>query len=291
MVEISASMVKELREKTGAGMMDCKKALVETLGDLDKAFEHLRQKGIASASKKADRPAAEGLVVAATNSDQTLGLLLEVNCETDFVARNEHFKELTDTLTKCILETKVTDVDSLMTQSFEGQSIKDLISSYIAKTGENIVVKRFHLMKTPSTSSIVGTYVHSLGGKMGALITLEADKAIAGLEHMANLGREIAMHVVSSKPQFLAKTDVPSDLVENERRIESNKADLADKKPEIKQKIIDGRVDKIMAERCLLEQPFVKDPSLSVGKYLDEQSKTHSTKLNVTNYVFFLLGQ
>ncbi len=291
MVEISASMVKELREKTGAGMMDCKKALVETLGDLDKAFEHLRQKGIASASKKADRPAAEGLVVAATNNDHTLGVLLEVNCETDFVARNEHFKELTDKLTKCILETKVTDVDSLMTQNFEGQSIKDLISSYIAKTGENIVVKRFHLMKSPNTSTIIGTYVHSLGGKMGALVTLEADKAIAGLEHMANLGREIAMHVVSSKPQFLAKTDVPSDLVENERRIESNKADLADKKPEIKQKIIDGRVDKIMAERCLLEQPFVKDPSLSVGKYLAEQSKTHAAKLNVTNYVFFLLGQ
>ncbi len=291
MVEISASMVKELREKTGAGMMDCKKALVETLGDLEKAFEHLRQKGIASASKKADRPAAEGLVVTATNKDHTLGLILEVNCETDFVARNEQFKELTDKLCTCILEHQPKDVQALLELNFDGQKVSDLVSSYIAKTGENIVVKRFHVMKTPGNTSIVGTYVHSLGGKMGALVTLEADKAINGLEHMVNLGREVAMHVVSSKPQFLSKEHVPSDEIENERRIESNKADLADKKPEIKQKIIDGRVDKIMAEKCLMEQPFVKDPGLSVGKYLGEQGKAHGAKLNVSNYVFYVLGQ
>lgn len=291
MVEISASMVKELREKSGAGMMDCKNALVESLGDLEKAFERLRQKGIAAASKKADRTAAEGLVVAELNNNTTFGVLLEVNCETDFVARNEHFKELTHKLSHILLEAKPLDVETLLVTNHEGQLVKDLLSNYISKTGENIVIKRFDYLKASDDNSLIGMYVHSLGGKMGALVTLQADKSLVNKDHVAVLGREIAMHIVSSKPQFISKAYVPQDVVDNERRIESNKADLADKKEEIKKKIIEGRVDKLMAERCLMEQPFIKDPSLTVGKYLAEQGKNLGLKLDVTNYVFFVLGQ
>jgi elongation factor Ts len=290
MVEISASMVKELREKSGAAMMDCKKALVESSGDFEKAFEWLRQKGVATAGKKASRSASEGLVVGNATPDNKTAVLLELNCETDFVARNEQFTALAKELGEHALKTKSKDAESFLNQKYSNGTIKERITEAVAKTGENIVVRRLTLIESTKPHGVVGLYVHAVGGKLGALIEIGADKAADG-EKLTALARELAMHVVSAKPQYINKEEVPAELIENERRIESGKADLADKKPEMRDKIVQGRVDKILAERCLLEQPFVKDGSVTVGKYLAQKGKELGAELTALRFALFILGE
>ncbi len=287
MVEISAALVKELRDKTGAAMMDCKRALVEAGGDFDKACEILRQRGIAVASKKSSRVASEGLVVGKVADDGKSAVLIEVNCETDFVARNEAFTDLTKHLCEVALETKSTTAEQLLKAKTNGSTVEDLISQAIAKTGENIVVRRLSLLELGNKSGVFGLYIHSQGGKIGALVKFETSNAIAN----DAFGREIAMHIAFAKPQYLSKQEISADVIENEKRIESGKADLADKKAEIKEKIITGRLDKILGERCLLEQPFVKDSALSVGKYIEEQAKQLKTDIKVTGYSLLILGE
>ena len=291
MVEISASMVKELREKSGAAMMDCKRALVESSGDFEKAFEWLRQKGVATAGKKASRSASEGLVVGVVAPDNKSGVLIEVNCETDFVARNDQFTDLCKELSQGALKNKPKDVDGFLSQSCGSSTIKDRITEAVAKTGENIVVRRVTVLESKSAHGVVGLYVHAVGGKLGALIEISSDKAVES-DKLVALAREIAMHVVSAKPQYISKDEVPKDLIENERRIESGKADLADKKPEMRDKIVQGRVDKIMAERCLLEQPFVKDPSQTIAKYLAAKGKEFGgAELKPEHFALYILGE
>jgi elongation factor Ts len=289
MVEISASMVKDLREKSGAAMMDCKKALLEAQGDFDKAFEILRQKGAASASKKSSRSAQEGSIFGLVSADGKHGVILELNCETDFVARNPEFTDLTKELCTIALDNKITCVDSLAKAKAAQGTVQDLITEKIAKTGENIVLKRLSALDAKD-NGFVGLYMHALGGKMGALVEISSSKPVSA-EEATQLGREIAMHTVSSKPEFVSKTDVPAELIEHERRVEEGKADLADKKPEIREKIVSGRVDKILAERCLMEQPFVKDPGQSVSNYLSSKGKALSTEFKVLSFVNFILGE
>jgi elongation factor Ts len=290
MVEISASMVKELREKSGAAMMDCKKALVESSGDFEKAFEWLRQKGVASASKKSSRIASEGLVVGQVASDGKSGVLLEVNCETDFVARNEQFVELSKEICQAGLQSKPKSLEALLAAKTAQGPISDVITQAVAKTGENIVVRRLAFFELAGKEGTIGLYVHALGGKMGALIEIAANKPVA-LDKASALAREVAMHVVSAKPQYLERSEIAPDVIENERRIELGKADLADKKPEIREKIVSGRVDKIFAERCLLEQPFVKDPSITVHKYLAQKGSELGAELKPTRFALFILGE
>jgi len=290
MVEISASMVKELREKSGAAMMDCKKALVEAAGDFEKAFEWLRQKGVAVASKKSSRVASEGLVVGQVSSDGKTGVLIEVNCETDFVARNEEFVNLAKSIGELALKNKPADVEALLNVKTEAGTLTNTLSEAVAKTGENVVVRRYALLDLGSKNGIVGLYVHALGGKMGALIELVANKPV-DQEKLAPFVREIAMHVVSAKPQYVTREEISADVVENERRIESGKADLADKKPEIREKIVTGRVDKIFAERCLIEQPFVKEPTTTVGKIVSQKGAEAGVELHPDKFVLFILGE
>jgi elongation factor Ts len=290
MVEISASMVKELRERSGAAMMDCKKALVEAEGDFEKAFEWLRQKGVAVASKKAARTASEGLVVGQVSADGKTGVIVEVNCETDFVARNEEFVALAREIAEEALKHKPADAEALLNLPWDGRTLRDYVTEKVAKTGENIVVRRLAVFELGAPAGSVGLYVHALGGKMGALLELHSDKHVA-VDQMGALARELAMHVVSSKPQFVRREDVPADVIENERRIESGKADLADKKPEIRAKIIQGRVDKIVAERCLTEQPFVKDPSLTVLQYLKQKGGELGADIKAARFALFILGE
>ncbi|HEY9715797.1 MAG TPA: translation elongation factor Ts [Chroococcales cyanobacterium] len=290
MVEISASMVKELRDKSGAAMMDCKKALVEAAGDFEKAFEWLRQKGVAVANKKSSRAASEGLVVAEVSPDGKVGAIVEVNCETDFVARNDEFKNLANELVKLVLTNKPKDVDAFLAQKAKSGTVKELITEAVAKTGENMMVRRLEVFELGGENGIVGLYVHSLGGKMGALLELAATSKVDA-DKLAPIAREIAMHVVSAKPQYLTREAVPADIIENERRIESGKADLAEKKAEMRDKIVQGRVDKIISERCLSEQPFVKDPSQSVSKYLAAKGKELGTELKPVRYALFILGE
>ncbi|PWT94846.1 MAG: elongation factor Ts [Candidatus Melainabacteria bacterium] len=290
MVEISASMVKELREKSGAAMMDCKKALVEAAGDFEKAFEWLRQKGVAMASKKSARTAAEGLIVGQVSQDGKKGVLLEINCETDFVARNEQFVELTKQISDAALQSQPKSVEELLKAKAPGGTVEALVTEAIAKTGENIVVRRLASFQLGSKNGLIGLYVHALGGKMGAIIEVEASGPVAA-EKLGNAVRELAMHIVFAKPQYLERSQVPNEIVENERRIESGKADLADKKPEIREKIVSGRVDKIFAERCLMDQPFVRDSAITAGKFLSQKGSELGITLKPTHYALFILGE
>ena len=287
MVEISAARVKELREKTGAAMMDCKRALVQAEGNLDKACEILRQEGIAVANKKSSRTASEGLVVGKVADNGKSAVILEVNSETDFVARNEEFVNLTTKLTDIALSAKTSSVEQLLRAKAGESTVENLISQAIAKTGENIVVRRISFFDLCDKPGLFGLYIHSLGGKIGSLVKFETTAPIPN----ETFSREIAMHVVFAKPQFLSKKDVPASVIENEKRIESGKADLADKKEEIREKIISGRLDKLMAERCLLEQPFVKEPTITVQKYIDEQVKQLKIDIKATGYALMILGE
>ncbi len=290
-VEISAAMVKDLREKSGAAMMDCKRALVEATGDFEKAFEILRQKGAAAAGKKASRTTSEGLVVGQVSECGKVAALVEVNCETDFVARNDEFQALGKELATIALNQKPESVEDFMTKSSSKGTVKDLVTEAIAKTGENIGIKRLSVLEVKEGNGVTGMYIHSLGGKMGAIVELAADKCVKGCADMANLAREIAMHVVSAKPTYLDKDSVPKDMIENERRIEMGKADLAEKKPEMREKIVAGRVDKIIAERCLTEQPFVKEQTSSVGKYLAAKGKELGVTTSPVRFSLFILGE
>ncbi len=289
MVDISASMVKELREKSGAAMMDCKKALVEAEGDVEKAFEVLRQKGVAVANKKSGRAASEGLVVGQIAADGKSGAIVEINCETDFVARNDQFIDLTKQITELVLKNKPVDAEVFLEQSAGSKTVKDLVTETVAKIGENIILRRLAVFEA-SGDGIVGLYIHALGGKMGALLELSSTKSV-DREKLAAIAREIAMHVVSAKPQFISKEEIPADVIENERRIESGKADLAEKKPEMREKIVTGRVDKLMNERSLQEQMFVKDPNNSVGKYLQLKGTELGTELKPIRFALFILGE
>lgn len=290
-VEISASMVKDLREKSGAAMMDCKKALVEAGGDFEKAFEILRQKGAAAAGKKASRITSEGLVVGQVSECGKACALVEVNCETDFVARNEEFQALGKELAAIALKEKPATVEALLEKPSSKGTVKELITEAIAKTGENIQVKRLEVFDLKEGTGSTGLYIHTLGGKMGAIVELSTDKCVNGCADTKALAREVAMHVVSAKPTYLDREAVPAEMIENERRIESGKADLADKKPEMRDKIVAGRVDKILAERCLTEQPFVKEQSTSVGKYLTAKGKELGVTTKPVRFALFILGE
>ncbi len=289
MVDISASMVKELRDKSGAPMMDCKKALVEAEGDVEKAFEGLRQKGIAVANKKSGRAASEGLVVGQIAADGKSGAIVEINCETDFVARNDHFIDLTKSVTELVMKNKPANAEVFLEQSAGSKTVKDLVTEVVAKIGENIIIRRLAVFEA-SGDGIVGLYIHALGGKMGALLELSSSKSV-DREKLAAIAREIAMHVVSAKPQFISKEEIPADVIENERRIEAGKADLAEKKPEMREKIVTGRVDKLLNERSLQEQMFVKDPNNSVGKYLQLKGTELGTELKPVRFALFILGE
>ncbi len=289
MVEISASMVKELRDRTGAAMMDCKKALVEASGDAEKAVELLRQKGIAVAGKKASRAASEGLVVGEVTADGK-GVLLEVNCETDFVARNPEFIELTEQLRRELLKSNPAAVEDLLKLKVGSGTVQDLITEKVAKIGENILVRRFAKFELGASKGSIGLYIHALGGKMGALLELQSTKDVPA-EEVSALSKEIAMHIVSAKPSFVSREEIPAEVIENERRIEAGKADLADKKPELRDKIVQGRVDKLLAERCLLEQPFVKDPSQTIAQYLKGKGQGWGADLKPIRFSLFILGE
>ncbi|MDD3236536.1 MAG: translation elongation factor Ts [Candidatus Gastranaerophilales bacterium] len=248
-MSITAGQVKELREKTGAGIMDAKKALVETDGDMEKAVEILRQKGVASADKKMSRIAAEGVIASAIVDN--VGAMLEINCETDFVAKNEEFKQLANDIAKLVVTANPADIDALSeVQTAEGMSVAELIKEKIAKIGEKITLRRFVRYE-----GNIGTYIHN--GKIGVLLNTSApDEA---------LEKDICLHIASSAPEFVSRAQIPQDVIDEETRIEMGKEDLAKKPEQIRAKIVEGRVNKLMSHKCLLEQPFVKNPDETIA--------------------------
>jgi len=255
-MSVTAEAVKQLRERTGAGMMECKKALVETNGDLDAAAELMRKQGLAKADKKAARVAAEGVVALEKSADGKSAAMVEVNCETDFVAREADFQGFSADVAKVALTAGAADVDALIANKLaSGETIDERRRALISKIGENISVRRHATM---SSTGFLGAYRH--GTRICALVAIEGGDAA--------LAHDLAMHVAASNPEFLSAADVPADLVAKEREIETEKA-LAEGKPaDIVAKMVEGRIRKTLNEKALLGQPFVKDPDQTVEKLL-----------------------
>ena len=283
---VTAQMVKELREMTSAGMMDCKKVLVETDGDMDKAVELLREKGLAKAAKKAGRVAAEGLVKFAFSADAKKAAIVEVNSETDFVAKNEEFIGFVGNLATMALDATDTSMEHFMTQSYEAEgTVQDALNNKIAKIGENMNVRRFEQMAAPGCVYV--GYSHG-GGQIGVVIGLETE---ATAEQVAALGKDIAMQVASMNPKFVDETGVDPAWLEEEKKIAIQLL-LNEGKPEaMMEKIIPGKIKAILKEVCLVDQKFVKNGDLTVKQYVDEVAKEIGKTIKVASMVRYEVGE
>ena len=277
---VTASDIKNLRERTGAGMLDCKKALSEAGGNVEAAIDWLREKGISKAAKKSGRIASEGAVTAYIHGGGKIGVLLEVNAETDFVVNNDIFQAFVAAMAKEVVETKPADLDAFMAQPFSGDgelTIDQYRSTIIEKIGENIKISRIQLLEKRANTS-VGLYSH-MGGKIVSFVELE------GADSQDQLARDIAMHVAAINPTCIDESGVPAETLERERRIFAEQAAESGKPPEIVEKMVNGRVAKFLKEITLVGQPFVKDDKVSVGKLLD------GAGARVTSFVRFEVGE
>ena len=259
-MQISAALVKELRERTGAGMMDCKRALVEAKGDLESAVERLRKSGQAKADRKSGRVTAQGLVGIATRAGR--GAMVEVNCETDFVAKEDRFRAFVQVVADCVLQHALQDVEALLACLLdeEGTSVEERRRELIGQLGENITVRRLVTLAAPGGT--LGAYSH--GGRIGVLVAIDGGNAA--------VGKDLAMHVAASRPVAISEADLPADLLDREREILRAQAAGSGKAAAIQDKMVNGRLSKYVREITLLGQPFVKDPDQSVRKYLERAS-------------------
>lgn len=275
MATISAKLVKELREKTGAGMMDCKKALTETDGDIDKAIDYLREKGIAKAAKKADRIAAEGLVHVETKGNDAV--IVEINSETDFVARNEGFQELVKEIANQVLDTKAETVEALMETTLpNGKSVDERIKEAISRIGEKLSVRRFAI-RTKTDNDAFGAYLH-MGGRIGVLTVVEGSTD-------EEAARDVAMHIAAINPKYVSSEQVSEEEINHEREVLKQQA-LNEGKPEnIVEKMVEGRLRKYLQEICAVDQDFVKNPDVTVEAFL----KTKGGKL--VDFVRYEVGE
>lgn len=265
-MEISASMVKDLRERTGAGMMDCKKALVESNGDMDKAIDYLREKGISKAAKKAERIAAEGLANIYVDKDNAV--VVELNSETDFVAKNAEFKELLDKIGNAILTNEVSDMQSVLDLKVGSDTVNDLIVNATAKIGEKISLRRFEKV-SKAKGEVFGTYLH-MGGKIASLTIVKGDNE--------DVARDVAMQAAAMRPLYTTIASVPEEDLEHEKSVIKEQVINEGKKPEFADKIVEGRIRKFYEETVLEEQAFIKDSGLTVKAYL-ENNKCELVKL------------
>jgi elongation factor Ts len=259
---ITAGLVKELRERTGSGMMECKKALVETDGDIEAAIDLMRKSGAAKADKKSGRTAAEGLIVFKNSSDSKNAVMVEINCETDFVTKGDDFLNFSSAVAQTALDQKPADIDALLATPLDGgESVGDATKTLIAKVGENMNVRRF---VSRTTDGVLGVYLH--GGRIGVMVELQGgDEALA---------KDIAMHVAASNPNCVSEDDVSAELIEKEKEIFSAQAAESGKPPEIVEKMVGGRINKFLKEITLLNQPFVKDPDQTVGQLVKAAGAT-----------------
>ena len=257
MAQITAALVKELREITGAGMMDCKKALVECEGDKDKAIDYLREKGIAKAAKKAGRIASEGVVAAAVTADGKTACIVEINSETDFVAKNENFQNLVKKIAEHIVACKPADMDALNASQMDGKTVAEVMTEAVASIGEKLSLRRFEVYTTEDGQ--LATYIH-MGGKIGVIVELSGGDE--------TLGKDVAMQIAAAKPQCIGRDDVDQEALAHEREVLRKQA-LEEGKPEkIVEKMVDGRINKYYKEVCLVEQEFVKDSDKTIKDIL-----------------------
>jgi elongation factor Ts len=289
MAAISAALVKELREKTGAGMMDCKKALTENDGDMEASVDWLRTKGLAAAQKKAGRVASEGLVGVATEGNS--GAVIEVNSETDFVSRNEDFQSFVKALAEIALAAGG-DEDAVKASDYPGtgRNVEDELTQRIATIGENISIRRAEAVSV--ANGVVSSYVHSALapglGKIGVLLALESEGDAGKLDE---LGKQLSMHIAAAQPQWVSKDEVSADALERERNVLREQAADSGKPPEIVEKMVEGRMRKFYEEVCLLEQTFVIDNETKIAKVLDAAAKDIGADVKVTGFVRFGLGE
>ena len=283
---VTAQLVKQLREMTGAGMMDCKKVLVETDGDIDKAVELLREKGLAKAAKKAGRIAAMGLVKTAFSADGKAAAIVEVNSETDFVAKNEEFINFVDTLAKMALESDAADMDAYMALPYEGEgTVQDALNNKIATIGENMNIRRFQKLNTPGV--VYTGYIHG-GGTIGVIVGLETE---ATADEIQVTGKDVAMQVASMNPKFLDETQVDPAWLESEKEIAKQQL-LNEGKPEnLLERIIPGKVKAILKEVCLVDQKFVKNGDLTVAQYVAEAGKELGKDMKVAEMIRYEVGE
>ena len=292
MANITSQMVKELREMTQAGMMDCKKALVEAEGVMEKAVEWLREKGLAAAAKKAGRIAAEGAVIDYVTEDKTVGAIVEVNCETDFVANTDNFKNFCKNIAKHVALSNPTDVDALMNQKFvddESKTITDLVSDATVSIGEKISIRRF--ARYAAKAGVVETYIH-MGGKIGVLLEVDNDKPETfGNEAFKAYYHDLTLQIAAARPGYVIKSEVPTDTLDKEKEILRAQA-LNEGKPEkIVDKMVEGRIEKYYKDVCLTEQGFVKDPEKSINQYTAEVSKEIGANIGPVRFARFERGE
>ena len=271
-MSVSADLVRQLRERTGSGMMECKKALVEAEGDLEAAAEIMRRKGLAKADKTAGRVAAEGRIAAAVSADGQTGVLVEVNSETDFVANGDEFRGFADSVARCALDAEPEDLDALLAVELDGKPVETVRQEMVAQLGENIEIRRFIRY---AAGRQVAQYLH--GARIGAMVELEGGDE--------QLGRDLAMHIAASSPVCVTPEEVPSDQLESEKEVLAAQARETGKPEEIVQKIVDGRLQKHLSEITLVGQPFVKDPDQTVGDLLESKGA------RVTRFARFEVGE
>ncbi len=275
-IVIDAQLVKTLREKTNAGLMECKRALAETGGDLEAAIDVLRKKGAASAAKKADREAKEGVIAQAIAPGAKVGVIVEVNCETDFVAKNDQFRGFTEELAKKIAATPNADLES------------DRVAA-VQKCGENIQIRR-HARIEVTDHGLVAAYIHT-GGKVGVLVEVGADKdATTAHEDFKQLVRDITLQIAAANPVCIERNEVSADLVARERAIYADQVPK-DKPPQIIEKIIDGKMGKFYSGACLLEQAFIKNPDQTINQLLAEKSKALGDKITIRRFLRYMVGE
>ena len=287
---ITASMVKELREMTGAGMMDCKKALAQTDGDMDKAIEFLREKGLAAAEKKAGRIAAEGLVATNVSADGKVASIVEVNSETDFVAKNEKFQNYVAEVAAQAAATEATDIDAFLAEAWASDSnmtVKEALAAQIAVIGENMNIRRFE--KIVAENGFVESYIHA-GGRVGVLV--EVETSVVNDQTKA-LAKDVAMQIAAISPKYLSSDEVPADYKEHEKEILKAQAmnENPDKPENIIEKMIIGRLNKQLKEVCLLEQAFIKDEDLTVKKHVETVAKEVGADITIKRFVRFETGE
>ena len=261
---ITTALIKELRERTGAGMLDCKKALEENGADIEKAIDWLREKGIAKAAKKSGRVAAEGLVFAAVSADRKKGAILEFNSETDFVGKNYEFKNFGEKLVQLSLEHDLTSEDELKAFELEGKKVEDNLTELIAKIGENMNIRRLKLV---STNGFIETYIH-LGGKIGVLLNVSGEATPENVEK----AKGVAMHVAAMDPKYLNSEQVTADDLEREKEIARHQLQQEGKPENIIEKILDGKMRKFYEENCLVNQKYVRDDSVTIEKFIAPSS-------------------
>jgi elongation factor Ts len=285
MATFTAKDVQSLREKTGCGMMDCKKALVEADGNMDKAIELLRERGLAAAAKKAGRIAAEGLVACVTVDGVTVAI--EINSETDFVAKNADFVAFVDAVATTVAKQNPADVDALLALPLDGASntVEEALRDKILVIGENMKVRRFVRYE-----GVTASYVHG-GGRIGVIVAFEADAATAAKDEFSVMGKDVAMQIAAANPQYVGKDDVPADVIAKEKEILTAQAMNEGKPQNIAEKMVAGRISKYYKEVCLLEQPFVKDQDMSVGQYIEKTAKELGSAVKVTGFTRFERGE